>query len=450
MPQSNVVITGTSVVSSIGIGDDEFFQALLNGESGVRFLTERTDDGPMPGADFTPAGLSIGAPILDFDPKQYVKPRKALKVMCREIQTAFAASQLAAENAGLGEDLPAEAGGRLQPQDIGTVFGSEMFYGPSLEMEDAIRACMDSQGVVNAGMFGNAALKNIMPLLMLKYLPNMPACHVGIAMNAHGPNNTQVLGDVSAPAALIEAASCIERGLAKVMITGASGTRISTTRLNYRGDLPIPDIYDPVEHSARPHDPESLGTVGGEGAASLVLENASFAKMRDHAPIARIASYASRFSPSHSMTRGRSTDLQPIDLRGSANSIQLAIKAAIEDGNIQASDIGLVISHAMGDPSMDFAEATAIESLLPNCPVTAPMASIGHTGAASGGFGLAVGVQAIQNDTIPPTIRVATTSPAIAFTSKPQKLQGNYVLCLSHTSEGAAWAILLGRAQETP
>ena len=445
MPQSKVVITGTSVVSSIGIGDDDFFESLLNGESGVRSLSERTDDGPMPESDFSPRGLSIGAPIRDFDPKQYVRPRKALKVMCREIQTAFAASQLAVEKAGLREDLPAEIGGRLQPKDIGTVFGSEMFYGPSLEMEDAIRACMDSQGVVKAGMFGNAAMKNIMPLWMLKYLPNMPACHVGIAMNAHGPNNTQVLGDVSGPAALVEAASCIERGLAKVMITGVSGTRISTTRLNYRGDLPIPDVHTPVAHSARPHDPESLGVVGGEGAATLVLENALFAESRQQKPIARLVSYASRFSPSRGMSEGRSGDVHAIGVRGSAKSIQLAIEAAIQDGNIQASDIGLVVSHGMGDPSMDAAEATAIQATLPDCPVIAPMASIGHTGAASGGFGLAVGALALQNGTIPPTIRVETTSSTIAFTSQPQKLQRDHVLCLSHTSEGAAWAILLGR-----
>ena len=119
-----------------------------------------------------------------------------------------------------------------------------------------------------------------MPLWMLKYLPNMPACHVGIAVNAQGPNNTLVLGDVSGPAAMIEAASCIERGIAQVMITGASGTRINTTRMNYRGDLPIPEVFDPVSQSSRPHDPTSKGVVGGEGAATLVLENPEHASKR--------------------------------------------------------------------------------------------------------------------------------------------------------------------------
>ena len=67
-----------------------------------------------------------------------------------------------------------------------------------------------------------------MPLWMLKYLPNMPACHVGISVNARGPNNSIVQGDVSAPAALIEGVSYINRGAAKIVITGASGTRINS------------------------------------------------------------------------------------------------------------------------------------------------------------------------------------------------------------------------------
>ncbi len=125
-------------------------------------------------------------------------------------------------------------------------------------------------------------MKQIMPLWMLKYLPNMPACHVGIAFNAHGPNNSVVLGDVSGPAAVIEAVSCIERGIAKLMIAGATGTRISTTRLNYRGDLPIPELFDPIEFSSRPHDPTSKGVVGGEGAASLVLETSAARRSARH------------------------------------------------------------------------------------------------------------------------------------------------------------------------
>ncbi len=70
--------------------------------------------------------------------------------MCREIQSAFAASQIAVESAGLADQLPAEPGGRWNPSELGTVFGSEMFYGPPKEMEDTIRACLSDEGRFDA------------------------------------------------------------------------------------------------------------------------------------------------------------------------------------------------------------------------------------------------------------------------------------------------------------
>ena len=145
MPRSNAVITGLGIVSSIGVGCDAYFRALLQRRSGITSLSRRTDEGAKPGAVDQPRGLWIGGPIIGFEPKQYVRPRKALKVMCRETQTAFAASQLAVEMAGLSDALPASDDGRIPPSRIGTVFGSEMFYGPPSEMEDAICDSMNDR-----------------------------------------------------------------------------------------------------------------------------------------------------------------------------------------------------------------------------------------------------------------------------------------------------------------
>ena len=106
----------------------------------------------------------------------------------------------------------------------------------------------------------------------------MPACHVGIHLNSHGPNNSVVLGDVSGPSALMEATSCVDRGTAKVVLTGGTGTRIGTTRLNFRADYPMAESFDPVENSSRPHDPTSTGVVGGEGAAAMVIRAGGICK----------------------------------------------------------------------------------------------------------------------------------------------------------------------------
>ncbi len=444
MPQSNVVISGLGVVSSIGIGCQEFFEALRAKRSGICSLAKRTDGHAKPGAVTTPAGVWIGGPILDFEPKQYVRPRKALKVMCREIQLAFAASQLAVEHAGLESALPAEPEGDLRPADVGTVFGGEMYYGPPTEMEEAIRKCIGPDGKIDESKFGAAAMKDIIPLWMLKYLPNMPACHVGIALNAHGPNNSLILGDVSGSAALIEAVSCLERGIAKVMVTGAAGTRINSTRMNYINDLPIPDAVDPIEMSSRPHTPDSKGVVGGEAAAALVLEKESEVEARNGRVFARVKSYAERFFPANGMIDGeRSSRIDKEGYRGSAEAIRLAVGAAIADAGLTAGDVGMVVSHGMGDPIIDQQERKALDDMLPGVPLVAPIAALGHTGAACGTVGLIVGAMSLAQQIVPPTLNAESAGGC--FRSEAEPLERDHVVCLCHTAEGNATAIVLGK-----
>ena len=430
MSENHVVITGLGVVSSIGIGSDEFFASLLAKTSGIRSLAERTDGGAQPDPNASPTGIWIGGPVVDFDPKQYVRPRKALKVMCREIQLAFAASQLAVDGAAISESVPASAEGAFVPADIGTVFGSEMFYGPPHEMQDAIRGCLDDEGELDPSQFGGVAMRQVMPLWMLKYLPNMPACHVGIALNAHGPNNSIIMGDVSGPAAIVESVSCLQRGAAKLVVAGAVGTRINTTRINYRGDLPIGTVADPIAHSSRPHDSNSVGVIGGEGAASLVLECETESRKRGARPIARLRSYAMRFVPQQST-------------RGSSLAICSAIESALKNAQLTNRDVDLVVSHAMGDPEIDRQESESIAKSVPGKPLVAPMASLGHTGAASGQLGIAVGALAIEKHTIPPTLHAECSN--VGMISEARSADVNNVLCLSHTSHGNAVAIVLQR-----
>lgn len=443
MPRSNVVITGLGVVSSIGIGGDAFFDGLLQKRSGITSLAKRTDGCAVPSSSDPLTGHWIGGPVVDFEPKQYVRPRKSLKVMCREIQTAFAASHLAIEQSGLNALLPLSDDGCLKPAEVGTVFGSEMFYGSPVEMEDAIKASVTAQGEFDPAMFGGAAMKKVTPLWMLKHLPNMPACHVGISINAQGPNNTLVLGDVSGMAAVVESISCLERGTAKMMIAGATGTRINTTRMNYRADLPLAAVADPVALSSRPHDAESQGVVGGEAAAALILERCEDAEKREAVALAKIASYASCFVAAGGMREGQRSSRPESQLRGSAEAMKRSMEIALADAGIESSHVGLVVSHGMGDPVIDLAERTALADVVPNTPVVATIASLGHSGAASGMVDLVAGTLALVKRQIPPTVQLKAANTQIGFRDAPEAMSSKHVLCLSHTSEGNAMAMVL-------
>ena len=443
MSRSNAVITGLGVVSSIGIGADEYFDSLRNGRSGVRSLTERTDGEVQPRSD-EPIDLSIGAPILGFEPKQYVRPRKSLKVMCREISTAFAASQIAIEDANLDELVPASSDGTLAPEEIATVFGAEILFSAPVEMLDSILGCHDDDGVLNAGQYGIAAKRGLMPLWLLKYLPNMAACHVGISVNAQGPNNSLLLGDVSGPNALIESLGCLDRGIAKVAITGASGTRINAMRMIFRDDHPIAAASDPVANSSRPHDESSQGIVSGEGGASILVEDAGFAKSRGAAPIARIAGYGMSFIASDGMkSHQRSKSNSQTGSRGSAAAIEAAIGAALRKADLQPEQLGLIVSHGTGDPISDLAEREALQRHFTKTSMIAPMAWIGHTGAASGEFGIVTGALCIKHRQIPATLNAESSSESVRLLTETRRLEQDHVLCLSHTTAGSAVAIIL-------
>ena len=176
----------------------------------------------------TDLSVRIGAELSDFEPKQYVKPRKALKVMSREIQLGFSAATLAMAHSAM-------ATGNVDPDRLGVLFGSEMMYCHPDELTDVYRRCM-VDGRFEFSRWGDAFMSQMYPLWMLKYLPNMTACHIGIAHDARGPNNTICQGEASSLLATIEATWIIQRGHADVMFVGGSGSRLSMTPLMYRCD----------------------------------------------------------------------------------------------------------------------------------------------------------------------------------------------------------------------
>src|SRR5215471_2777611 len=198
-----VVITGLGVVSPTGIGREAYWKSLREGRSGVRSISL---------FDASGYPVRIGAEVADFDAKLYVRPRKSLKVMAREIQFGFAAADMALTDAAIEPT-------RLEPDRFGVVFGAEMIYGELSEVEAAARRSKQN-GSFNVTQWGEHALGELFPLWMLRNLPNMVACHIAIVHDARGPNNTIGHSDVSSLAAFIEAVRVIQRDAADVMIAG--------------------------------------------------------------------------------------------------------------------------------------------------------------------------------------------------------------------------------------
>jgi 3-oxoacyl-[acyl-carrier-protein] synthase II len=405
------------VVSPIGIGNDAFWTSLDERRSGVRHLTS-IENLNLP--------TKIGAEICDFDAKLYVQPRKSLKVMCREIQTAFAASTLALEDAALDR-------AKVDPDRYGVVLGTEMFYGPTEELEGVYRACMND-GEFHHERWGQAAMKEMFPLWMLKYLPNMAACHIGIAQDARGPNNTIVMWEVSGLLALWEAASIIRRGWADVMMAGAAGTRLHLGQMLYRGFDGVSKRNDEPAAAVRPFDADRDGTVFGEGSAIFILESREHAEARGARLRARVLGH------------GASVATRKLDRSELQRAIERSIAAALNDARMSPGDVAAVKAHGSGTVDGDIAEARAIESTLGAVPVFAPSSYFGELGAGGGAVELAAAVLALEKQEAPVTLNYQRPDPACPVNvihREPLPLKRRTVLALSQSDPGQAAAAIL-------
>jgi 3-oxoacyl-[acyl-carrier-protein] synthase II len=419
--QREIVVTAAGVVCPIGVGLPALWAALCEGRSGVRRLDYY---------DLPDIPIPIGGPILDFDPKPFIKNRKSLKVMSREIQFAVSAAEMAAEQAG-------HRASPFDPERFGVVFGADVIHCDLPEIMPAFHSCM-VEGKFEFHRWGHAAMADLFPLWMLKYLPNMHACHIGLTQDARGPNNSLALGDVSSLSATIEAARVIERGHADAMIAGGAGSRIHPTilfrsmaqGLSQRGDNP--------EKACRPFDADRDGLVNGEGTAAYMLESREHAERRGAAPLARILGHASACEP---VSNGRPA--QPA--RGSA--LRRALAGALKDARVESKSVGCVIAQGYSTRCDDECEAQAIREVLGDVPVTAPKSYFGHAGAGNGSVELVVGLLALKNRTIPPTLNYETPDPKCPINvvhGQPQPLESPTVLVLSHSQQGQAVAVVLG------
>lgn len=356
---NDIVITGIGCVSPLGIGHADFRDRLLQGQCAVRQLITLDD---------ARTTVISAAPIDDFNGKLYVTPRKALKVMSREVQTAYSAAHLAWKHANVADNS-------LQPDRVGVVFGAEMIPGDHNDLIGAVEACK-SHGSYDSSRWGTNFGKQIYPLWMLKNLPNMPACHVGIAIDARGPNNTIAQEEVGSLLALQESAMVIERGQTDLMVVGGVGGRVEPTRLAYR----IWQIYEhrPCDRgNARPHicapfDVSRNGIVPSEGAGALVIERRSHAVQRGAKILGRVCGFASRCAAPQQQ------------YRGSRLAIASAAAAALKASGIAPQDLDHVNAQGFAQPELDIVEAQAIHEVVGNVPVCAFSSYFGTAGAACG------------------------------------------------------------------
>lgn len=415
-----VVITGIGIACPLGVGREAVWSAVERRQSGVRTIPWLAESG-FP--------VSFGGEVPDFEPKEFVKPRKSLKVMCREIQLAYAAAELAWADAELG-------GAQLDPERVGVVCGANLFRSELDELVSLYRVA-DNGGEFDFSRW-KEAMRELYPLWMLKYLPNMAACQIGIAHDARGPNNTIVEGDVSALLAIIEASDAVARGIADVMLVGAASSMLSPIDLAWHAAARMSRNNDNPSGACRPFDTRRDGSVWSEGAALFVLESREHAQSRGAKTVASIMGY------------GRRCEASSSSKRPTGQAIRQAIEAALAMSHVPAREVGHVNAHGLGTVDDDAIEAQAIEAVLGDVPVTAPKSFFGNVGAAGGAAELAISLMGLRQGIVPPTLNYSEPDPAcpVNVVAQATASRSPAMLALNHKITGQAVALMLSAEVE--
>ena len=415
LARPDVVITGCGVISPLGLGNDALWAGLAERRSGVTRIST-----------FDTSGLPvrIAGEVRGFDPKQYVRPRKSLKVMARDTQFGVTVSELACQQAGI-------APGSIAPDRMGVVFGADIIATELSESMGTYRACM-VKGTFDFGRWGEG-MHEAFPLLFLKILPNMIASHIAIAQDARGPNNTIHQGDVSSLVAIAEAVRVIQRGAADVMIAGGASSRMQpfdwvrgckTDQLStFDGDPRV---------ASRPFEAGRSGQVRGEGAAALVLETLEHAKARGATILATIAGAASSIEP---RANGRPTC-----------GVERAIRFALRDAKMEPGQIGFVAAHGLSTRDEDRGEAAAIGRLLGHTPVTALSSFTGNLCAAAGAVETALALAALAHRQVPVTLNYDLPDvqcPVNVVSRNPEPVERPVGLVINQTTVGQAAALII-------
>tara|TARA_Y100000782_G_scaffold41136_1_gene45962 strand:- start:401306 stop:402553 length:1248 start_codon:yes stop_codon:yes gene_type:complete len=411
-----VVVTGMGVVSPLGNNMADTWSAMKQGKSGISTIT----------AFDASEGYSctIAGEVKNFDASAVITPKDA-KRMDRFIQLGLVATHEALEQAGLAGE------GAIKEEDsyrYGTALGSGIGGFPLIE--ETHKTLMEK------------GPRRVSPFFIPAILVNLISGHVSMRYNTRGPNISHVSACATSAHALGEAAEMIRRGAADVMVAGGAESTVCPLAIAGFGAMRAlsTGYNDSPEKASRPFDKDRDGFVLGEGAATLILEEYEHAKARGATILAELKGYGLSGDAYHLSSPDP-------DHKGS----EAAMRMALQQAGIDASEVGYVNAHATSTPAGDEIESKAIESVFgPNVLVSATKSMSGHLLGAAGGFEAAISIMAMREGILPPTINLDNLSEScnldyIANTAREVKVDN--ILSNSFGFGGTNAALVFGKAE---
>ncbi len=389
-------VTGVGPVSGFGIGMDPLWAGLCAGESAIRPISAFDASGFVTAvaATLLPEQLDIRSIV----PKNY---RKATKVMARDIELAVAAALAAVQSAGITTKGTAEGTQpTIDPHRFGCHIGAGLIPADSDELAGAMLTCRTADGQFDPGEWGRTGMNNLTPLWLLKYLPNMLACHVTIIHGCHGPSNTITCAEASGGLSIGESMRVIRRGHADACLSGGAECKVNymgLLRQSFANRLARVPAGESGLDAVRPFDPSATGTILGEGGGMLIAESGESAQKRGAKPLAELAGFAA--------TQSFCPDTVGVCLDPRGDDIAGAIELALEDGGISPSEVDAIVPLGSSIPSVDAAEAAAIRAVFgdraKSIPIVTVAPSVGICGAGASALAACVGAKCLAEQRLP-------------------------------------------------
>ncbi len=433
MNSARVVITGLGAVTPLGLTVSDTWEGLCAGTCGIDKITA-----------FDPVGFNckLAGQVPDYKIRNYVPKtyRKAVKLMSRDIELAVIAANEALLHAGLitrGID-PEKI--NVNPERMAINLGAGLISCDLVELAPAVAASI-TDGKFDIHKWGKEGLELVTPLWLLKYLPNMLACHIGIIHDIQGPSNTITCAETSAHLSIAEAAQIIARGGSDFALAGGAEAKVNPIVMirqcllkratNQNNDEPA--------SACRPFDADAKGSVFGEAAGVVILESLENAERRGAKIYAEVVGI------------GHSNSINPAyeHLEPDGKGIEIAIKKAMADAKIEPGDLDLIIPHGTGIAADDLAEAKAIQSALGEAAAKTPVwptkSMLSNTGAASGAVDIIAAVCAMVDGRIPAAKNCdkKANGCGLNIPNQPQEKDIRYALSCSYTYGGQTAALIL-------
>ena len=366
MPANNrVAITGIGVVTSIGIGKDEFWKNLLAGKSGISEV-QRFDTSKF--------SLKRAGEIKNFKSEDFI-PKKLSNRIGRGSQLAIAATKLALSDS----EIVAKS---AKNEGVGVIIGTTMGEAPSIELIDRF--------------WTEKGEKDVYTSNVLNFPVNNLSDNVGYFFSFTRDNLVVPTACAAGNYALGYAFDLIRTGRRTLMLAGGADP---LSRLAFTG---FQRLFAMAPEKCQPFDKNRKGMMVGEGAAILVVENLEDAKKRNANIYAEILGY------------GLSCDAFNMTIP-SQNGIRKVIEKAIRNSGIKKEEVGYISAHGTGTGPNDKTETAAIKDvfgdLSKDIAVSSIKSMLGHTMGTASALEAISCCLALRDGMLPPTINYESPDP---------------------------------------